>query len=216
MWLVITAWIAAALVFSSFFMKTMIPLRIVAIVSNIAFITYALLGLTYGIFDRVYPILVLHACLLPLNLLRLRQLTRLTAAVHRATDEDVLQSLIPYMKTEVHPPGAVLFRQGDPADRLYIIQEGRVRFPEIDKLIGPGEVFGEVGLFAPESVRALTAVCEEGCRLSTISREKTLELYYQNPRFGFFLIRLVSGLVLEDSRTAGGGLRTTEDGSVEH
>ena len=77
MWLVITAWIAAVLVFSSFFMKTMIPLRIVAIVSNIAFITYALLGITYGIFDRVYPILVLHASLLPLNLLRLRQLTRL-------------------------------------------------------------------------------------------------------------------------------------------
>jgi hypothetical protein len=201
MWLVITAWVAAALVFSSFFMKTMIPLRIVAIVSNIAFITYALLGLTYGIFDRVYPILVLHACLLPLNLLRLRQLTRLTAAVHRATDEDVLQSLIPYMQTEMHPQGAVLFRQGDPADRLYIIQEGRVHFPEIDKRIGPGEVFGEVGLFAPESVRALTAECEEACRLSTISREKTLELYYQNPKFGFFLIRLVSGLVLEDSRT---------------
>ena len=42
MWLLITAWIAAALVFSSFFMKTMLPLRIVAIVSNTAFICYAL------------------------------------------------------------------------------------------------------------------------------------------------------------------------------
>jgi hypothetical protein len=50
MWLVITAWIAAFLVFSSFFMKTMIPLRIVAIVSNTAFISYALLGIRYGIF----------------------------------------------------------------------------------------------------------------------------------------------------------------------
>ncbi|HKX76173.1 MAG TPA: cyclic nucleotide-binding domain-containing protein, partial [Acidimicrobiia bacterium] len=198
MWLVISAWIAAVLVFSSFFMKTMIPLRIVAIVSNLAFISYALLGITYGIFDRVYPILVLHACLLPLNLLRLRQLTRLTAAVHRATDADVLESLIPYMQTEVYPQGTVLFKQGDPADRLYMIQEGRIHFPEIDKHIGAGEVFGEVGLFAPQSVRALSAVCEETCRLSSISREKALELYYQNPKFGFFLIRLVSGLVQED------------------
>jgi CRP/FNR family cyclic AMP-dependent transcriptional regulator len=194
---VITAWIAAFLVFSSFFMKTMIPLRIVAIVSNTAFISYALLGIRYGIFGQVYPILVLHLCLLPLNLLRLRQLTRLTRAVHRATDEDVLQSLIPYMKTQVHPTGTVLFRQGDPADQLYMIQEGRVHFPEIDKHIGAGEVFGEVGLFAPQSVRALTAVCEQPCRLSAISRDKVLELYYQNPKFGFFLIRLVSGLVLE-------------------
>jgi hypothetical protein len=201
MWLVVTAWVAAVLVFSSFFMKTMIPLRIVAIVSNVAFITYALLGIRYGIFDRVYPILVLHASLLPLNLLRLRQLTRLTAAVHQATHEDVLKSLVPYMKTERHPQGTVLFRQGDPADRFFMIQEGRIHFPEIDKHIGPGEVFGEVGLFAPQGVRALTAVCAEACRLSAISREKALELYYQNPKFGFFLIRLVSGLVLEDSRT---------------
>jgi hypothetical protein len=198
MWLVITAWVAAFLVFSSFFMRTMIPLRIVAIVSNVAFVTYALLGITYGIFDRVYPILVLHACLLPLNVLRLRQLRRLTAAVQQATHEDVLQSLIPYMKTETHPTGTVLFRQGDPADRFYMIQEGRVLFPEIEKRIGPGEVFGEVGLFAPQGVRALSAICEEACRLSVISGEKVLELYYQNPKFGLFLIRLVSGLVIED------------------
>jgi hypothetical protein len=206
MWLVITAWIAAFLVFSSFFMKTMIPLRIVAIVSNTAFISYALLGIRYGIFGQVYPILVLHACLLPLNVLRLRQLTRLTRAVHQATDEDVLQSLVPYMRTQEHPRGTVLFRQGDPADQLFMIQEGSVHFPEIDKLIGPGEVFGEVGLFAPQSVRSLTAVCEEPCRLSAISRDKVLELYYQNPKFGFFLIRLVSGLVLED-RPGGASLQ---------
>lgn len=211
----ITAWIAAFLVFSSFFMKTMVPLRIVAIVSNIAFITYALLGITYGIFDRVYPILVLHASLLPLNVLRLRQLTRLTKAVHHATDEEVLQSLIPYMKTEVHPQGTVLFRQGDPANQLYMIQEGRVHFPEIDKRIGPGEVFGEVGLFAPQSVRALSAVCEEPCRLSAISREKVLELYYQNPKFGFFLIRLVSGLVMED-RPGGAPRQTPNSGPQDH
>jgi CRP-like cAMP-binding protein len=102
------------------------------------------------------------------------------------------------MKTETHPKGTVLFRQGDPADRFYMIQEGRVLFPEIDKRIGPGEVFGEVGLFAPQGVRALSAICDEACRLSVISGEKVLELYYQNPKFGLFLIRLVSGLVIED------------------
>jgi CRP-like cAMP-binding protein len=135
--------------------------------------------------------------------------------VHQATDEDVLQSLIPYMKTEVHPRGTVLFRQGDPADQLYMIQEGRVHFPEIDKRIGAGEVFGEVGLFASQSVRALTAVCEEPCRLSAISRDKVLELYYQNPKFGFFLIRLVSGLVLED-RPGGAGRQPTNRAAQDH
>jgi CRP/FNR family cyclic AMP-dependent transcriptional regulator len=202
MWIVVAAWVAASLVFSSFFMKTMIPLRIAAIVSNLAFISYALLGLVYGVFGRVYPILVLHSCLLPLNVLRLHQLRRLIAAVQQASDEGVLQSLIPYMNTEQHPKGTVLFRQGDPAERLYLIEEGRIQFPEIHKHIGAGEVFGEVGLFAPQGVRALTAVCEQPCRLATISREKVLELYYQNPKFGFFLIRLVSSLVLESRHAA--------------
>ena len=63
-----------------------------------------------------------------------------------------------------------------------------------------------MGLFAPQSVRALTAVCEEPFRLSAISRAKVLELYYQNPKFGFFLIRLVSGLVLEDKPGGAGPL----------
>jgi hypothetical protein len=69
----VAAWLASTLVFTSFFMKTMVPLRIVAIASNIAFIVYALLGARYGIFEKVLPILVLHSMLLPLNLFRVHE-----------------------------------------------------------------------------------------------------------------------------------------------
>jgi hypothetical protein len=55
MWLVIAGWFASALVFATFFMKTMIPLRLVAITSNIAFMSYTLVGLAYGLFGRLYP-----------------------------------------------------------------------------------------------------------------------------------------------------------------
>ena len=72
----IAAWIASALVFTTFFMKTMVALRIIAIASNVAFIAYALLGLRYGIFEKILPILVLHALLLPLNVFRLFEMTR--------------------------------------------------------------------------------------------------------------------------------------------
>jgi CRP-like cAMP-binding protein len=41
-------------------------------------------------------------------------------------------------------------------------------------------------------------VCEDDCRLATISRDKALELYYQNPKFGFFLLRLMSGYLVRD------------------
>jgi CRP/FNR family transcriptional regulator, cyclic AMP receptor protein len=197
MLIVIAGWLAAALVFSSFFMKTMVPLRMIAICSNIAFMTYALLGLKYGVFGRVYPILVLHASLLPLNIIRLRQQKALIRTVGEASEDETIRSLVPYMHAETHTAGEVLFKKGDPANRLYFIQHGHVRFPEIGKVVCEGQVFGEVGLFAPQNARTLSAICDEDCRLYTITREKVLELYYQNPKFGFFLIRLVAGLVFE-------------------
>src|SRR5919197_2457224 len=119
MWIVVAAWLAAFLVFTSFFMKTIIPLRIIAIASNMAFIAYALLGLAYGVFGRVYPILALHSCLLPLNILRLRQLRTLIRAVHDASDEDAINALVPFMTAEARHKGDVLFKQGEPADQLY-------------------------------------------------------------------------------------------------
>jgi CRP/FNR family cyclic AMP-dependent transcriptional regulator len=198
MLIVIAAWVAAILVFSSFFMKTMIPLRMVAITSNAAFVTYALLGLKYGIFGRVYPILVLHSSLLPLNVLRLRQIKRLISAVNAAGKSETFEYLIPYMRNEMHPKGEVLFSKGDAADKLYVIEEGSVFFPELGKRLSEGAVFGEVGLFAPQSVRSLSAVCDDDCRLYAITKDRVLELYYQNPRFGFFLIRMVSALVQDD------------------
>jgi len=195
MWIVVAAWVAAFLVFLSFFMKTIVPLRMVALISNVAFIVYALLGLAYGVFGRVYPILVLHSCLLPLNVLRLRQLRMLIRAVHEASDDEAIHALIPFMTTEARAKGGILFSRGEPADRLYLLQSGQIGFSEIDKHVSAGALFGEVGLFAPQGVRTLTAVCEEDCRLATISRDKVLELYYQNPKFGLFLIRLISGYV---------------------
>jgi ABC-type glycerol-3-phosphate transport system permease component len=59
-------YIAASLVFATFGTKRMVPLRAIAIASNIAFITYGYLG-------ELWPILILHAALLPMNLYRLRQ-----------------------------------------------------------------------------------------------------------------------------------------------
>jgi len=178
-------------------MKTMVPLRMVAICSNITFMTYALLGLKYGVFGRVYPILVLHASLLPLNIIRLRQQKGLIRAVHEASEDDTIRSLVPYMHAETRAAGEVLFKKGESANRLYVIKHGHVRFPEIGKVVRDGQVFGEVGLFAPQNVRTVSAICEDDCRLYTITRQTVLELYYQNPKFGLFLIRLVAGLVSE-------------------
>ncbi len=66
-WLEAIGYLASFLVLSTFYMKTMIPLRCCAIASNVVFIAYGFLG-------EIYPVLVLHLLLLPLNVRRLLEL----------------------------------------------------------------------------------------------------------------------------------------------
>ena len=59
-------YLASGLVFAAFCMKDIIPLRMVAVGSNVAFLTY---GLALGL----APVWLLHALLLPINCWRLWQ-----------------------------------------------------------------------------------------------------------------------------------------------
>ncbi len=60
-------YLASLLVLATFCMRDMVALRVVAIASNLAFIAYS------GLAD-IGPVLLLHALLLPVNLLRLVEL----------------------------------------------------------------------------------------------------------------------------------------------
>ncbi|HEV2630562.1 MAG TPA: hypothetical protein VGV41_18185 [Pseudolabrys sp.] len=62
---------ASSLVLMTFCMKRMVPLRIVAICSNLAFFAY-------GLLLHLMPILLLHALLMPINLVRLLQAAKVT------------------------------------------------------------------------------------------------------------------------------------------
>ena len=205
MWLVIAGWIASELVLYTFFMKTILPLRLVAIASNVAFMTYGLLGLAYGDFGRLYPIFVLHACLLPLNVVRLVELRRVVAAVRDAGGEQVVRALAPYLSVETHQADETLFRRGEAADRLYLVQQGTVAIPEAGVALSTGDVFGEVGLFAPHGRRVAGAVCATDCRLLTLSGPKLLELCYQDAKLAISLARLLAGYVYVEPGKSGSG-----------
>lgn len=187
------AWLAALMVFLSFFMKTIVPLRLFAIASNVVFIAYALLGIHYGIFDKVLPIFVLHTALLPLNLQRLQQIQSSVRGMKAAREQaHSITFLTPYMRTEYRAKGTVLFHRGDPADRIYVIESGHVDLPDVGKQLGPTAVFGEAGVFAHDARRTGTAVCADDCVFSTITADKVLELFYQEPRFGFFIVQAMA------------------------
>jgi len=181
------AGIAGVLVCVSFFMKTIIPLRMVAIASNIGFIIF-------GIMLRQWPILLLHCALLPINVYRAVEMVRLTRRVKSAATygdpSDVW--LRPYMKTKRFAKGEVLFHKGDTASLIYYLAEGSIEFVEIGETLKPGHIFGEIAFFTPQRKRLLTARCAENCTVLSVGEETLQQLYYQNPEFGFYLVKLVA------------------------
>jgi CRP-like cAMP-binding protein len=133
---------------------------------------------------------VLHCALLPLNVLRLREVTGNIRAIRSMrTADDAPDILIPYMTPMRCAAGSVVFRKGDRATDVYLLKRGRLRLLEFDKLLPEGELFGEVAIFSADAQRTATAVCDQDCEIFRLSGEKLLELFYQDQHFAFQIAR---------------------------
>ena len=193
-WAELIGYIASGLVFLSFCMKTLIPLRVVAITSNIAFIAY-------GIGSGLIPILILHTALLPLNLIRTAQQIGLRNRVRSAANSDVsVDDLLPYMKRRSCAPSEVIFRRGDHADFMFYLASGQIRLEEFEMLIEPGALLGEIGLFASDGLRTATATSVGRSEICVLTMDRVQTLFYQNPEFGFFMIKLITRRLLENQK----------------
>ena len=100
-------------------MKTVIPLRLSAIFSNLSFITY-------GSFAEIHPVVALHCALLPFILLRLHQMRRLISKARKASrSEFSLDWIKPYMFEKTYRTGETIFQKGESPDLLYYLEAGR-------------------------------------------------------------------------------------------
>jgi CRP-like cAMP-binding protein len=155
----------------------------------------------------VYPALILHIVLLPLNAVRLYQMVQLVEKVKLASRGDLSMSwLKPFMNKRQVNAGDVIFRTGDPASDMYYTVTGRYRLVEIETEVRPGEVIGELGLIAPDSKRTLTFACVESGEMLVISYAQVTELYFQNPKFAFYFLQLISQRLFRDiTRLRAGG-----------
>jgi hypothetical protein len=200
-----SASLAAALMLAGSFVKTMIPLRWLAVGSNLCFIVY-------GALFPSLPMLMVHTLLLPINLYRVAEMTKLTRRVNRAAQANDTSGLWlrPYMRRRKLRAGQVLFRKGDLADHLYMLASGRVELVEIGSELPAGRVFGEIAFFAPDRRRTLTARCIDECEVLSIDESTVRQLYFQNPEFGFEVIGLVAGRLSADIRRLEQSLQTQQ------
>lgn len=191
-YITLVGFLAAALVIATLSMRTMVPLRIIGICSNVAFVTY---GVLFG----SYPTIVLHSILFPLNVYRLREMLNLVKQVKSASQGDMsMDWLKPFMHKRAITAGEIMFRKGDEADRMFFVVSGRLHLQEIDIDLSPGALVGELGMLAPARARTQTLVCTQSGSVLEITYDKIEELYYQNPKFGFYFLRLSTGRLFEN------------------
>jgi CRP-like cAMP-binding protein len=177
-------------------MKTMIPLRCAAICSNVAFIVY-------GFYDNLYPVLVLHGILLPLNIWRAVQMLRLIRRVETASRGDLsTEWLRPFMKEAQWKAGEAIFSKGDHADRLYMIITGEIHLEQIDHTMRAGDLFGEIGLFSADHKRTQTARARTDVDLLWISEGELAQICYQNSGIAFYFPRLTTNRLLANASRA--------------
>lgn len=186
LWVDVSGYVAAGLVFAAFFMKTAINIRKVAIASNIAFILY-------GSLSGSTPILVLHAMLLPLNGVRLREMVLLTRNVKKAAASDLkLDWMKPFMSRCRFSAGEVVFRKSDTAREMFVVQSGEFRLHDLGIVFREGDVVGELGILNPSATRMDSLSCTRDGEMLALSYDDWRILFFQNPEFGFYFLRLAS------------------------
>ena len=134
---------ASVFVVATYSMKTMVPLRVFGIITNIVLITSSA-------FSGQYGTMVLHMFLLPLNSVRLYQMLQLVNGVKASVAQDLnMDWLKPFMKKRQYRKGDVLFAKDSIAEEMFYVVSGRFRLTEMGIDILPGAIIGELGMLAP-------------------------------------------------------------------
>jgi CRP-like cAMP-binding protein len=104
------------------------------------------------------------------------------------------------------PAGAVIFEEGDPGSRMYVIQGGAVRIVKrvgarelTLARLGPGEAFGEMALLEGQP-RSATAVVEAPARILEIDEAAFADLVRRNGEIALRLLRRLSARLREANR----------------
>jgi hypothetical protein len=180
--------------------KTMVPLRVLAIIANCFLLVF------YAVSNEWIP-LALQAVALPLNGWRLYQMVVLIRNVGVAIRGNAsMDWLKPFMARRHYRKGDILFAKGEEAHEMFCTVTGRYLLLELGIELKPGQVVGELAMMAPDNRRTATLECIEDGEALSITYEQVEQLYYQNPTFGFYFLRLATARLFENIQRLQGEL----------
>jgi CRP-like cAMP-binding protein len=186
------ALIGAIFYVATLMVRTIVPLRIIGIISIVFFIAYgALAGAAATFF--------LYLLSLPINVIRLRQMLNLVRKARLSAQGDLsMDWLKPFMTPRKYRKGEILFHKGDSANEMLYTVTGKFLVKEIGVELASGRIMGELGFLSPKNRRTQTVECIESGEALTITYDKLLELYFQNPEFGYYFLRLTSERLMQN------------------
>jgi CRP/FNR family cyclic AMP-dependent transcriptional regulator len=116
----------------------------------------------------------------------------------RNLPDEQLQALVGASERMLFQAGEIVFRQGDPADWLYVVEEGNVDIvipSEGEEIVlasfGAGSFFGELGLF-DQQPRNATARASEGAKLVGVPVGAVTSLIDGHPAAARHFLRVVA------------------------
>ena len=80
---------------------------------------------------------------------------------------------------------------------------------EIGIELPPGRIMGELGFIDPNNRRTATVESVENGEVLAITYDRLLELYFQNPEFGYYLLRLTTERLMQNIARLDGAWRKT-------
>ena len=188
----VCALVGAAFYVATLLTRTIVPLRVSNMISNAFF-------MGYGALSRDIHTFLLYLLLLPINFIRLHQMLNLVNKARSAVQGDMsMEWLKPFMTQRKYRQGDVLFRKGDAANEMFLTVTGKFLVTEIGIELPPGRLMGELGFLTPDKRRTQTVECTKEGEVLTISYDKLLELYFQNPQFGYYFLILTSQRLLQN------------------
>lgn len=184
--------IGAGLTLTSYMMKSMMPLRLIALAGCVFFVAY-------GWLEAALPSLLLYSAMIPINAKKAWELRQLVKAIENAkSDTPVSEWLLPHMTRRKMKAGQMLWHKGDEATEMIYLDSGTLRISEYQELLEPGSLVGEIGLFAPKNKRTLSITCETDCTIFVLTAESMALLYYKNPKIGYHVMRLIVERLMND------------------
>jgi hypothetical protein len=186
------ALVGAGFYVATLMVRTIVPLRVIGIISIVFFIGYGALAGAMATF-------FLYLLSLPINIIRLRQMLSLVKKARLSAQGDLsMDWLRPFMSPRKYKKGEVLFHKGDTAKEMFYTVTGRFLVTEIGIELPPGRIMGELGFIDPKNRRTQTVESMENGEVLTITYDKLLELYFQNPEFGYYFLRLTTERLMQN------------------